>query len=128
MADWRVLSEKIHEIFYIYGNVGFSILAGLFCVFIIVILHYAKVPKEAKMMYDFLVVNSAFNITFIIVKNLKPLSICWNEYFFCSEYLGRSVYTQYFNVIFIKLIGKSLKSASNLKHIAFITLHNYREK
>ena len=120
MADWEFLVKDFHAIFYLYGNLGFSFLALIFCVLIILILAYTKPAKESKIMYSFLMVNSIFNVIFISIKCLKPVDVCFNEYFSCMGFFEyKSIYTQYFD-FFIKLFGKTFKSASNLTHIAFV--------
>jgi len=119
MADWQFLSEKIHIIFSLYVNNIISAFSSIFCILILMILSGKTIEKELQMTYSFLRISSLFSILNMLINFLKPLANCLNEYFWCMSYLNKSSYAQYFNLIFIKFIGKSFRSASNFSHVMF---------
>ena len=120
MTDWLALSNELVHVFYIYGNIGFSLLVILFCALMTAVLNYSKPPKETKKMYKFLLINTVFNIIHISISILKSLNFCINEYKSCLLFFQyKSMYNLYFNVL-IKFFAKTFQSASNLTHIAFI--------
>jgi len=100
-----------------YINVIISIVAILTNIFIIIILS-TKIIQDK--LYVYLKLNSVLNLLFSLITLIRY--IVNNE--ITSEQLKFSVYYQYFNIIFIKLIGNSIKTCSSISYLSF-TLARY---
>ena len=114
----------MYFIFSVYINLIFSFIAIVFNSLIFLILSSKLIPKEFQKMYIYMKINSVLNILYVLVKSLQLIHNCVNEDFFCSTIHFLPVNIQYFNIIFIKIIGNTFQSASHLTQIAF-TLFRY---
>jgi hypothetical protein len=130
MNDWHALSDYSQLILTLYLNPIFSIISILFNLLIFIILSNKKViPKEMNKMYTYLRLYSILNIIFIAIKLFKLIDTCSIEDVICRSSYSKSKSIQYFKIIFIRIIGNTFQSASNLTHITytlsrFITVSN----
>ena len=118
LNDWQMLSN--YGKFYL--SVYFSPIFSFFAIFInallLVILSNKTLFKDNKRIYRYLRINAYLNISFIAIFSVKIVNNCKNDDLFCSS-IYDSVYVAYYNIIFIKLIGNTLQTASNLAHVSF---------
>jgi len=124
MTDWETLSNYSHLILSVYLNPIISIISILFNILIFITLISKKLPKETIRMYNFLKINSIFNIIFLIIKLFKLIDTCNQKDVICLFIYSKSVSLQYFKIIFIHVFGNVFQSTSNLTHITF-TLSRY---
>jgi len=123
MNDWQMLSKygKYYESVYL--SPLFCILTIVVNAFLFYILSNKTVFKQNQKIYQYLKINSFLNISFIAIVSLRLITICEDEDLFCLAD-NDSIYVRYYNIIFIKLIGNSLQTASNIAHVSF-TLSRY---
>jgi len=123
MNDWKFLSRYTHLIFSIYINVIFSFVSILFNILILIV-SSKNMPKEFNRMYSYLKINSCLNIIYIIIRLFKLIDNCSSDDIICTTINSKSQFIQYFKIIFIRMIGNTFQTASNLTQITF-TLSRY---
>jgi hypothetical protein len=122
--DWKILSKYGKYYISLYVSPIISFFAIIMNILLLKVLSNDKLfQKKSERIYRYLKMNSYFNIIYIIITSFKLMTNCNNNDLFCSS-IYDSIYVKYFNVIFIKLIGKSLQTAINISHISF-TLSRY---
>jgi len=124
MNDWNFLTKYSHLIFSLYLNVILSFVSILFQILILIVAKSKNMPKEFNRMYSFLKINSCLNIIYITIRLFKLIDTCSSDDIVCTTIYSKSKFIQYFKIIFIRIIGNSFQTASNLTHIVF-TLSRY---
>lgn len=119
--DWYELSNLSKLIFSQYINTTFLFVSLLINVATIVILSNNTIRDK---MYTFLRINSYVNLIYSFLLVMRYIFYaCDKKSIFCVQ-IYESVYLQYLNLVLTKLVGNSLKTASNMTHISF-TLSRY---
>ncbi len=121
--DWYMLSKYSKFYLSLYLSPIFSLLAILINLLVLKILSNEIFPKDSERLYRYLKINSYLNIVYILIASFRLMNNCYSEDLFCSS-IHDSIYVKYYNIIFIKLIGNTLQTVSNICHVAF-TLSRY---
>lgn len=120
IEDWEVLSKQTHLYIFITNQI-----VSLICIFfnILTILIISKKPKklEAEKTYKYLRIYTVLNCFYLLILYTK--FICFKDIFHCYT-TKNLVYIQYFKLISVRLVGNTLKTASNITYVSF-TLSRY---
>ena len=116
VLDWNELSRYSQTIFALYINKIFSLI-GIFINILIIIILSSKIIENK--IYIHLKIYSFANLIYIIVLAFGLLTSCAIENIFCSGFYD-SIYAQYFDTIFVKMIKNSLKTFSDISYMSFI--------
>lgn len=123
LNDWYELSRNSQIIFSVYLNSFLSLIVILFNMITIKILNNINSTNNTTRMYQHLKANHYLHLFYLMSHLFKLMMECKFIDLFCSA-IYESFYTQVFNVFVVKFLGNTLKTASNISHIAF-TLSRY---
>lgn len=119
LIDLRIVSKG----FFI-SNLYSNLFTSTVCVFLngltIFTLMSKKITKEFIKTYKYLILHTCFNTVYLFITFMRL--ICNKDLFECM--IENTIYMQYFKLIAVKFLGNTIKTASNISHVAF-TLSRY---